>query len=83
VTNLRGSARLRTVAGTVAAIGAGVLMAPLAGLGGFGGSPVSYPVQQQSGVRHVLHDVTELTFVRPADGAVAIATRPSGANRAG
>lgn len=83
MTSLWGSARLHTVAGTVAAIGAGVMLAPLAGLGGFGGSPVSYPVQQQSAVSHVLHNVTELAFVRPAGQTLGPVTRRPGDNRVG
>jgi hypothetical protein len=38
---LGGSARLRTVTGTMAAIAAGVLLAPVAGLAGCGGSAPS------------------------------------------
>jgi hypothetical protein len=71
------SARLRTVAGTVAAIGSGVMLAPLAGLGGFGGAatnPAVLEVAHHSVVRPVLHDVTELAAVKsdPRPAGVAI-----------
>jgi hypothetical protein len=75
------SARLRTVAGTVAAIGAGVMLAPLAGLGGFGSaatSPAVFEVAHHAVVRHGLYNVTDLAVIKSGTRPAGVAVRQAG-----